>query len=161
MRFVFVDRIMAIDIGRSIETLKNVSATEDIFTDHFPGHPVFPGALLVESFEQAAQLLVTQTYGFARLGRLERLSRVAFRHFVRPGDQVRVRCERRDTDENAWTVYATARVDGRTVATAVLVFGLEDVAADSETAECVARLQELWGTLRDELFETPGAVGIP
>ena len=62
MRFVFVDRIVALDVGRSIETVKNVSASEDIFTDHFPDHPVFPGALIVESFEQAAQLLIAETY---------------------------------------------------------------------------------------------------
>ena len=161
MRFVFVDRLVALDVGRSIETLKNVSATEDIFTDHFPGHPVFPGALIVESFEQAAQLLVAQTYGFARLGRLERLSRVAFRHLVRPGDQLVVRCERRDTDETAWTVAATARVAGRTVATALLVFGLEDTAAGTEAAERGARLRQLMDALRDRLFEASGAVAIP
>jgi len=161
MRFVFVDRIVALDVGRSIETLKNVSATEDIFTDHFPGHPVFPGALIVESFEQAAQLLVAQTYGFARLGRLERLSRVAFRHFVRPGDQVSILCQRRDRDETEWTVAATARVGGRTVATGVLVFAIEDAAASAEGAERSTRLREMLGSLRDQLFEAPGVAGIP
>jgi len=161
MRFVFVDRILALDAGRSIETVKNVSATEDIFTDHFPDHPVFPGALIVEAFEQAAQLLIAQTYGFARLGRLERLSRVAFRHFVRPGDGLRIRCERRDTDERVWTVSAAAHVDGRPVATAVLAFALEEVTEGSETAERSARLRQLMGVLRDEMFETSGAGALP
>jgi 3-hydroxyacyl-[acyl-carrier-protein] dehydratase len=157
MRFVFVDRIVALDVGRSIETVKNVSASEDIFTDHFPDHPVFPGALIVESFEQAAQLLIAETYGFARLGRLRRLSRVAFRRLVRPGDTLQVRCERRDADERAWTVAATAQVGGRPVATAVLVFALEEVAEGPETAERGARLRRLMGTLRDDLFEASGA----
>lgn len=161
MRFVFVDRIVTLEAGRSIETLKNVSATEDVFADHFPDHPVFPGALIVESFEQAAQLLIAETYGFARLGRLDRLSRVVFRHLVRPGDGLRIRCERRDADETAWTVAATAHVDGRPVATAVLVFALEEVAAGSEAAERGARLRRLMGVLRDELFEASGTGVLP
>jgi 3-hydroxyacyl-[acyl-carrier-protein] dehydratase len=44
MRFVFVDRVVSAEPRRSIETLKNVSAAEDVFADHFPGYPVFPGA---------------------------------------------------------------------------------------------------------------------
>ena len=49
MRFVFVDRIVAAEPLRRIDTLKNVSATEDVFADHFPGYPVFPGALVVQT----------------------------------------------------------------------------------------------------------------
>ena len=52
MRFAFVDRIVAAEPLRRIDTLKNVSATEDVFADHFPGYPVFPGALVVEAFAQ-------------------------------------------------------------------------------------------------------------
>ena len=90
MRFVFVDRLVSAVPPRHIETLKNVSATEDVFTDHFPGYPVFPGALVVEAFGQASQLLIGMSHDFAEVGRLRRLSRVAFRRQVRPGDQLKV-----------------------------------------------------------------------
>ena len=43
MRFVFVDRIVTLDVPRRIETSKNVSGLEDVFDDHFPGYPVLPG----------------------------------------------------------------------------------------------------------------------
>ena len=95
MRFVFVDRIVSAEPRRHIETLKNVSATEDVFADHFPGYPVLPGALVVEAFAQASQLLIGLSHEFAQVGRLRRLSRVAFRRQVRPGDQLAIRCERR------------------------------------------------------------------
>src|SRR5256712_10695126 len=95
MRFVFVDRIVAAEPLRRIDTLKNVSAAEDVFADHFPGYPVFPGALVVEAFAQACQLLIAMSHDFAEIGRLERLSRVAFARPIRPGDQLRIRCERR------------------------------------------------------------------
>jgi 3-hydroxyacyl-[acyl-carrier-protein] dehydratase len=92
MRFFFVDRLLTVEPGVSIEILKNVTTTEDVFEDHFPGHPIMPGALVVETFEQASQLLVALSHDFARVGRLTAVRRAAFRHFVRPGDQLRVRC---------------------------------------------------------------------
>jgi len=161
MRFVFVDRILALDAGRSIETLKNVSATEDFFTDHFPGHPIFPGSLIVEAFEQATQLLVGVTYAFGRVGRLEQLGHAAFRHLVRPGDQIRVRCERRDTAEASWTVAATARLGERVAASATLVFALDEVVAGADTEALGRRLKDLLNVLRLEPVEAATVVGRP
>lgn len=110
--------------------MKNVSATEDIFDDHFPGVPILPGALLVETFEQATQLLVAVTHDFARVARLDRVSRAGFRALVRPGDQLTVTCQRRDPEREAerprWTVAATAAVTGQTVAKATLDFTIVD-----------------------------------
>jgi 3-hydroxymyristoyl/3-hydroxydecanoyl-(acyl carrier protein) dehydratase len=110
--------------------LKNVSATDDVFDDHFPGVPILPGALLVETFEQATQLLVAVTHDFARVARLDRVSRAGFRALVRPGDQLTVTCHRRDPDGEPpsprWTVTATAAVTGQTVATATLDFTVVD-----------------------------------
>jgi 3-hydroxyacyl-[acyl-carrier-protein] dehydratase len=126
VRFVFVDRIIAVDPGRSIETIKNVSATEDVFNDHFPGYPILPGALVVETFEQAGQLLIGITHDFGRVGRLRAVQRASFRHFVRPGDQLRVRSTRTTTDEAVWTLNASAEVDGKRVASAVLDFAIVD-----------------------------------
>jgi 3-hydroxyacyl-[acyl-carrier-protein] dehydratase len=133
VRFVFVDRIVAVEPGRSIETLKNVSSTEDVFDDHFPGYPIFPGALVIETFEQASQLLIGITHDFARVGALASVRRAAFRHFVRPGDQLRVRCAR-GGDDTRWSVTATADVDGRRVASATLDFMLVDAVDESDTA---------------------------
>src|SRR5499427_4399314 len=103
MRCVFVDRIVELVPGHCIETLMRVSGLEDVFADHFPGYPVLPGALVVEAFAQAAQLLIAMSHDFTRIGRLRRLSRVAFRHQVRPGDELAIRCERRAAGESPWT----------------------------------------------------------
>jgi 3-hydroxyacyl-[acyl-carrier-protein] dehydratase len=137
---VFVDRILRLDPGDAIEVVRNVSATEDVFDDHFPGVPLLPGALLVEAFEQATQLLVAVTHDFKRVGRLHRVSRASFRHFVRPGDQVIVGCRRRDRDERRWTVAAMASVGGQPVATAVL--GLDIVGDEPDHADRLRRLHE-------------------
>ena len=137
MRFLFVDRIIAVEPGRAIETIKNVSATEDMFDDHFPGYPIFPGALVVETFEQASQLLIGLSHDFVRVGALRGVRRAAFRHFVRPGDQLRVRgargAERGRSgpgDDARWAVSATAEVDGRRVASATLDFEVVEAVGD-------------------------------
>src|SRR5436190_19700612 len=143
MRFVFVDRILAAEPLPRIDTLKNVSASENVFADHFPGYPVFPGALVVEAFAQACELLIAMSHDFAEIGRLEHLSRVAFARPVRPGDQLRIRCERRAGEgapraPGVWTLDATATVDGVRVAAATLEYRLGHAAPGSgggQTAE--------------------------
>jgi len=157
VRFLFVDRIIALESGRTIETLKNVSATEDVFDDHFPGYPILPGALVVETFEQASQLLIGVSHDFARVGRLRGVERAAFRHFVRPGDQLRVRCARSAGDDAGWIVSATAEVDGRRVASATLDFALVP-AVDEERAHA-ERVREAVRVLRAAPVELTGPGG--
>ena len=146
MRFVFVDRIIALDPGRTIEILKNVSATEDVFDDHFPGYPILPGALVVETFEQASQLLIGAAHDGSHVGRLRAVSRAAFRHFVRPGDQLRVRCTRTAGDDGAWTVSASGEVDGRRVASATLDFAIVPAVGDAKAH--AERVREMLRVLR-------------
>jgi len=142
MRFVFVDRIVSTALADHIETLKNVSATEDVFADHFPGYPVFPGALVVEAFAQAAQLLIGMSHNFTEVGRLRGLSRVAFQRQVRPGDQLWIRCERRAAD-GSWRLDARATVAGERVAGATLEYTLEPALAGTPAAREAERLRAL------------------
>ena len=148
---MFVDRITTLDSGRAIETLKNVTATEDVFDDHFPGYPILPGALIVETFEQASQILIGTAHGFTRVGRLRAVQRAAFRHFVRPGDQLRVRCVRTGGDDATWVVNASAEVDGRRVASATLDFALAP--AEGADAGHAVRLREAVRVLREPPIE--------
>lgn len=139
--------------------MKNVSATEDIFDDHFPGVPILPGALLVETFEQATQLLVAVTHDFARVARLDRVSRAGFRALVRPGDQLTVTCHRRDPGSDAdaeaeqtrWTVAASAAVTGQTVATATL-----DITLVDDHDGVGARLRAMHRTLTMDALQLAG-----
>lgn len=55
--FLLVDRVLAVDAGKAIKALKNVTINEPFFTGHFPHRPVMPGVLIVEAMAQAAGLL--------------------------------------------------------------------------------------------------------
>ena len=52
MRWLWIDRFVAFESGRSATAVKALSAAEDHFADHFPGYPVMPAALLLEGLAQ-------------------------------------------------------------------------------------------------------------
>jgi 3-hydroxyacyl-[acyl-carrier-protein] dehydratase len=153
VRFLFVDRIVDVEPSRRIDTLKSVAGLDDVFADHFPGYPVLPGALVVEAFAQACQLLIASSHDFARVGRLRRLSRAAFRQPVRPGDLLAIRCERRGGDGQPWVLEATATVGSRRVAAATLEYTLEPVEPGTDAGRQAERLRALARELRQAPVE--------
>lgn len=55
--FLMIDRVLSCEPGKSIVALKNVSVNEPYFQGHFPGNPVMPGVMILESMAQAAAIL--------------------------------------------------------------------------------------------------------
>ena len=55
--FLLVDRIIEIDLGKSITGYKNVTSNEPFFVGHFPGKPIMPGVLIIEALAQVAGVL--------------------------------------------------------------------------------------------------------
>ena len=58
---LLVDRVIALEKGKSIKALKNVTINEPFFNGHFPHRPVMPGVLMLEALAQAAALLSFHT----------------------------------------------------------------------------------------------------
>lgn len=89
MHFDLVDRVL--DQGDThIVTLKHVSNAEEYLLDHFPGYPVLPGVMMLESLVQAARRLLGPSSTPMVLGEARALKYGAF---VRPGASLRVRVE--------------------------------------------------------------------
>ena len=90
--FLLVDRVLAIDKGKTIRALKNVTMNEPFFQGHFPHRPVMPGVLMLEALAQAAALLAFDAldaspsddtvYYFAGI------DGARFKRPVEPGDQL-------------------------------------------------------------------------
>ena len=55
--FLLVDRVVEMELGKSIHAYKNVTINEPFFVGHFPHHPVMPGVLIMEALAQAAGIL--------------------------------------------------------------------------------------------------------
>ena len=94
--FLMIDRVVDLVLNQSAIGIKNVSVNENFFQGHFPGHPVMPGVLIIESMAQTAAVLVVETLGDAAVGRVVYFMSVEgakFRRPVVPGDQLRIEVE--------------------------------------------------------------------
>ncbi|MEZ4821440.1 MAG: hypothetical protein R2942_03125 [Ignavibacteria bacterium] len=88
MRYLFIDKIKSIECNKSITAIKNVSLSEDVFTDHFMGYPVMPGALQIETVAQVATALLEVSSDFSFKAILSIVEKIKFRKLIRPGDQL-------------------------------------------------------------------------
>jgi len=97
MRWMWIDRIVALEPGSRIVTVKNVSLAEEHLHDHFaaddpPGSeasPVMPGSLIIEGMAQSAGMLVGHARGFKEKVVLAKISRASLTDDARPGDTLR------------------------------------------------------------------------
>jgi len=64
MRWLWIDRFLKFESGKSARAIKNLSLAEDVFRDHFPGYPVMPAALMIEGIAQTGGILVGEANQF-------------------------------------------------------------------------------------------------
>jgi beta-hydroxyacyl-ACP dehydratase FabZ len=90
--FLMIDKVVEMERYKRIVAIKSVTINEDFFQGHFPGKPVMPGVLILESMAQAGGLLLLQEIPDRdkKLLYLASMSDVKFRRPVVPGDQLRV-----------------------------------------------------------------------
>jgi 3-hydroxyacyl-[acyl-carrier-protein] dehydratase len=124
MRHFWVDRIVELEVGVRAVGVKSVALSEDVFTDHFPGNPVFPGIYLLEGLAQTAGALLERTTEGRRFGLMTSIDRVRFGAFVRPGDQVTYEIVIEALEEGHARVRGEATVAGRSVAAGRISFAL-------------------------------------
>ena len=128
--FLMIDRVEELVPGESVRAVKCVSANEPQFQGHFPGEPIFPGVLLIEAFAQAAGIvaLSANPEETGQAVYLMGIDKVRFKHPVRPGDRVEIRCEKIFDKRKIWKFSAVATVDGRQVAKGEVVATVPDQA---------------------------------
>jgi 3-hydroxyacyl-[acyl-carrier-protein] dehydratase len=127
--FLLIDRIVDMIKNVSAIGIKNVSINEPFFQGHFPGHPVMPGVLIIESMAQTAAVLVVETLGPDARGKVVYFMSVEgakFRRPVVPGDQIQVHVIKQRHRGNVWKFHAIARVDGASVAEATFAAMIMD-----------------------------------
>lgn len=108
MRFDLIDRVLEQSPDR-ITAIKNVTAAEEYLADHFPGFPVLPGVMMLETLVQAARHLVAADDQGPWV--IADVRNVKYGNMVRPGQSLRVEVTVRSRDETGWDFQGTGTVD--------------------------------------------------
>lgn len=90
--FLLVDAVEEIERKKRIVAIKNVTINEGFFQGHFPGKPIMPGVLIIESMAQSGGLLLLQEVPDReqKLLYFVAIDNARFRRPVIPGDQLRI-----------------------------------------------------------------------
>ncbi len=125
--FLLVDRVVSCDKERSIEAYKNVSISEPIFEGHFPGHPIYPGVMIIEGMAQAGGILAFESMSEDdqdatknKVVYFMSIDKCKFRNPVRPGDRLVYRLGVIKHKGPIWVLDGKAYVDEKLVAEAEL-----------------------------------------
>ena len=121
--FLLVDRITELEPGVRCVGLKNLTATEEYFQGHFPGHPIMPGVLILEAMAQVAGVLTLVSRNTpGELWYFAKIEEAKFKQPVRPGDQLRMEIMMEVLRSGVCKVSAQGWVDGNVVVEAEMTF---------------------------------------
>jgi UDP-N-acetylglucosamine acyltransferase len=121
-----VDAVMEHEPGKRLVAVKNVTVGEDYFQGHFPGTPVMPGVLMIETLAQVAAVLLVQGPDGRASGQvyLRGVDNAKFRRQVIPGDRLRLEVTLGARRSKLARAHAVAWMDDAIVAEAELVMAL-------------------------------------
>ena len=97
MRFILLDKVTELQVGRRISAVKALSLAEEYLADHFPTFPVLPGVLMIEALVQTAAMLVRVSNNFGQsMIVLQEARNVKYKSFVKPGSVLRMVLEAKE-----------------------------------------------------------------
>ena len=123
--FLLIDRVVAFELGKRLTAIKNVTINEPFFQGHFPGHPVMPGVLMIESMAQACGVLIKLSIPHDAdvpvVFYLVKVDKARFNRIVVPGDQITLEVEHKRTMRNMSLFWCKAMVEDKVAAEAELL----------------------------------------
>jgi UDP-N-acetylglucosamine acyltransferase len=136
---LLVDTIVEHDEGRRLVAVKNVTVNEEFFQGHFPGAPLLPAVLMLESLSQVAAILLLQRAQGPPKARvyLRGVNDAKFRRQVVPGDRLRLEITLGRQRTTLARAHAAAYVGDQLVAEADLLLGLLPDRTDIEPTAVV------------------------
>jgi len=125
--FLFVDKITYLEQGKRAQGIKNLTMDDYFFKGHFPGRPVMPGVLVIEAMAQVGGvMMLSSKENQGKLAFFMAANNIKWRRPVLPGDQLVLEVEVVKLKAKTGQVRGEAKVDGKLVAEADLMFALVD-----------------------------------
>ena len=124
--FLLVDRITDVVKNETLTGYKNVSISENVFQGHFPGHPIYPGVMILEGMAQAGGILAFQSMDMTKEEAAQKvvyfmsIDKAKFRAPVKPGDKLEYRISVMKQKGAIWMLKGEAFVDDKMVSEAEL-----------------------------------------
>ena len=124
--FLLVDRITEVIKNENLIGYKNVSISEPVFQGHFPGHPIYPGVMILEGMAQAGGILAFQSMDMTKEEAANKvvyfmsIDKAKFRAPVKPGDRLEYRINVTKHKGAIWVLKGEAFVDDQMVSEAEL-----------------------------------------
>ena len=145
--FQMVDRITELDVpGRRIATSCLVPEQSPVFEGHFPGYPILPGVLMIETMAQTGGWLILATQSCAKMPFLMQVEKAKMRSFVAPGQMLEAAATLTHEGSGYAVVKASITAGGKKVAEAEIRYGVVPFPND---------------TLRAQMLETARRVAVP
>jgi len=130
--FLMVDRVTAIEKGKSIQAIKNVTINEPFFTGHFPQRPVMPGVMMLEAMAQVGALLIFDSVGASTddntVYYFAGIDAARFKRPVEPGDQLVMEVSMIRAKAGIYKFAGVAKVDGNVACEAEMMCTMRTVA---------------------------------
>lgn len=112
MKFDLIDRITHRD-DDSLSAVKNVSAAEEYLGDHFPGFPILPGVMMLETLVQAARHFTAQSEDPPMTPLvIDEVRNVKYAGMVKPGQTLDVTVTLRKREGHRYQFQGVGKVDG-------------------------------------------------
>ena len=125
--FQLIDRIIDLNLNDlTIRVEANVPTDSTIFEGHFPGRPLMPGVLLIESMAQASGWLIIARNKFDKMPFLAAIKEAKLRTFVTPGQALTVSAKIAHEGSGFAMTEAEIALDGKTMCNADLTFRIAD-----------------------------------
>lgn len=121
--FQMVDRIADINVSeRRITVSAQVPQQSTVFEGHFPGYPLMPGVLLIETMAQTSGWLLIALLNFERMPFLASVKEAKMRDFIKPGEPLTVDAHIVHDGSGFAVTAAKISVDGKLKCNAELTF---------------------------------------
>ncbi|WP_294887817.1 3-hydroxyacyl-ACP dehydratase FabZ [Sulfurimonas sp. RIFCSPLOWO2_12_36_12] len=125
--FLLLDRVTEIKENESLIGFKNVTIGDNVFQGHFPGHPIYPGVMILEGMAQAGGILafksmgdMTEEQAANKVVYFMSIDKAKFRAPVKPGDRLEYRISVIKNKGQIWVLDGKAFVDNVLVSEAEL-----------------------------------------
>src|SRR3954471_3895798 len=122
MRWIWIDRFLSLEKGKSATAVKYLSVAEDFFGAHFPGYPVMPAPLMLEGLAQTGGILVGDATDFQEKVVLAKINRATFTAEAVAGQELVYKVELVSLRSEGSIVSGAVEADGRPIGTAEIQF---------------------------------------